>query len=614
MLIRFLKVSIAASSCLAFGAMAQEATVTFPNGATVTGVTNGFVDSFLGIQYGTVGEQRFSRSSLLTNNDEDVINATAFGPDCYQSYPDLPFLFHQPRPEAEECLFLNIWRPAAASSGGSTTNDDSSTLLPIMVWIHGGGLMIGSGAEEQHRGDTLAADQNVMVISINYRLGALGFLPQDDDGFGAMNGLWDQIVALQWIQANAVRFGGDVTKVTIFGESSGSESVCMLSVSPLAQGLFHRAIMQSGDCVYNPWMGGVPKDDIDIGLEAVDSLLNATGVSSLEELQDPSMVDGATLNLMAGAVGWHIVLDKEVLPEHPRELYQDASNIVPTDFLIGANSVEDLTFWGMTPDDFLQLAASPSGLNDTVYSLVGSQYGPDAADTVYEAYEAESNYDGDTAVSFAQFSGDWFIGCPSRVIALDIAEVLLPSSEERNVYLYQFAHFAITDPMVWFGYADVVNTTGWASHSAEIPYVFGTMDFWLPADGTPLAEVDYKMNHELMTRWASFAKTGSPNLLDDNEDSTTAIEREGNDDDGMAVWEPLSVSSPRVMLFQDGQGQMSDLAFKAKQCAAFPFGNEEESENNSSSASSQHNLVVMWSSSDVLLFCGFFVGILFVCW
>lgn len=590
----FIKLSVAASFCLALG-VAQEAKITLPNGSTVTGVSNGFADSFLGIKYGTVGEERFSRSSLVPiPENDDIINATAFGPDCYQSYPDLPEFFHQPRPEAEECLFLNIWRP---TSGGISSADDS--LLPIMVWIHGGGLMIGSGAEQQYRGGTLAADQNVMVISINYRLGALGFLPQDADGLGAMNGLWDQIIALQWVQANAAAFGGNVEKVTIFGESSGSESVCMLSVSPLAKGLFHRAIMQSGDCVYNPWMGGVPNDDIDIGLEAVDSLLNATGVSSLQELQDASLVDAATLNLMAGAIGWHIVLDKEVLPQHPRELYQDATKISPSDFLIGANSVEDLTFWGMTPKDYLQLASS--GLNETVYSFVDSQYGPDAAKKVYQAYEAKGNYDGDTVASFSQFSGDWFIGCPSRVLALDIAGVL--PSGERNVYLYQFAHFAITDPMVWFGYADFVNTTSWASHSAGLPFVFGTMDFWVPVNGT-LKEVDYKLNHEIMTRWANFAKTGSPNVLD--SDMEGVIER-GNVD--MVVWEPLSVSEPRVMLFQDGLGQMSDLAFKAKQCAAFPFGNEDDQEGEIISASGQNDPFGMWSGG--LLFFGL-LSILFL--
>ena len=569
---------MSASFFLAF-ALAQEAennasaTVTLPSGATIVGTSNGGVDSFLGIQYGEVGE-RFSRSSLVSIPDDDtvVINATVVGPDCHQAYPELPEFVHQPRPEAEECLFLNIWRPSGMSS------EDS---LPIMVWIHGGGFMIGSGAEQVYNGSNLARDQNVLVISINYRLGALGFLPQDPYGSLAMNGLFDQTIALQWIQANAQAFGGDTEQVTVFGESSGGESVCMLSVSPLSKGLFHRAIMQSGDCVYNNWMRGVPNEDIDFALEAVDALMNATGVTSFQELQNPELVDGATINFMSAASGWTesvIVLDKEVLPMHPRELYKDASNIVPSNFLIGANSNEDLTFWGMIPEDYLQLAAS--GLDESVHSLVGSKYGPDVADQVVRAYDADDNYDGDTVASFSHFHGDWYIGCPSRAIATDIAQVL-PSS--KTVYLYWFAHFAITDPVNHFGYDDYVNTTAWASHMAEIPFLFGNMDSWIPPSSsvdnnktTLLSAQDYEMSKEIMTRWANFAKTGTPNIMVIGGSEVELSRRS----DGMefTMWEPLSTTSqpPKVMLFVDGQGQMSTLEAKAKQCDAFPFGNDND--------------------------------------
>ena len=558
-----LKLSIAASfvACLVNG-QSQPIRVEFPNGAAFVGASKEGVDSFLGIQYGKVGE-RFSRSSLVNYppDDSTQVNAIDFGPDCHQVYFGFPEFLHQPRAEAEECLYLNIWRPSATSS-------KQTTLLPIMVWIHGGGLMIGSGANKVHDGTNLARSQQIIVISFNYRLGALGFLAQDTSGTGAMNGLFDQLNALQWIKTNAEAFGGDPEQVTIFGESSGSESVCMLSVSPLAKELFHRSIMQSGDCIYNPWAYGMPSDDIDTALQAVDTLMNATGAMSMEELRNSTLVDGAAVNTMAGANGWWIiVLDKEILPQHPRHLYLDASNIVPVDFMIGANSHEDLTPWGMSPEEYLGLAES--GLNETIHTLVGSKYGPQVAENVFDAYNARTNYDNDTVAAYSQFQSDWNIGCPTRAFASDILSVV-----SGDVYLYNFAHFAITDPAVHFGLDSFINTTSWASHEAEIPFVFGTLDYWKPMNSTISAQ-DQAMSDEIMTRWANFAKTGNPNLIDNEVDKVT-------------IWEPLaketaanslrggdtlaSFHEPLVMLFDQGQSQMSKLQSKAKQCAAFPFG------------------------------------------
>jgi carboxylesterase type B len=141
-------------------------TVAFPHGGSLTGTTMNHVDTFLGVQYAEVGE-RFSRSKLLDLTGAAMtINATMFGPNCHQGYPGLPEFLHQPREESEECLYFNIWRPS-----------NSSGLLSVMVWIHGGGFIIGSGADQVHHGANLAREQNVMVVTIDYRLGALGFLP-----------------------------------------------------------------------------------------------------------------------------------------------------------------------------------------------------------------------------------------------------------------------------------------------------------------------------------------------------------------------------------------------------------------------------------------------------
>jgi len=577
----FLKFSITASfvACLAHGQSRDKLiTVELLNGGAIAGTSNlkEGVDAFLGIQYGRVGE-RFSRSSLVSVDSAVVVNATEFGPNCHQGYSGMPEFLHQPRGEAEECLYLNIWRPSTPGGSGK--------LLPIMVWIHGGGFMIGSGADKVHDGTNLARDQQVIVISVNYRLGALGFLPQDSDGTGAMNGLFDQLNALQWIQSNAEAFGGDINQVTVFGESAGSESICMLSVSPLAKGLFHRAIMQSGDCIYNPWMYGVPSEDIGFALQAVDTLMNATGVASIQELRNSTLVDASTINYMSAASGWSIVvLDKEILPQHPRDLYRDASNIVPTDFMVGANSNEDVTFMGMSPEAYLQLAES--GLNESVHTLVGSKYGVKVAEQVLKAYDANAHHDNDTVSSFSQFHGDWYIGCPSRAFASDVAAMV-----SGDVYLYNFAHFAVTDPVVHWGLATYVNTTSWASHMAEIPFVFGMLECWQPSFvNSTIPEQDQAMSQEIMKRWANFAKNGNPNLVDN--------EVTGSANDASAIWEPLpketgsttaisslrgsealgSSGGPPVLVFDQGRSRMSKLDAKTKQCAAFPFSDRATSD------------------------------------
>lgn len=147
----------------------------------------------------------------------------------------------------EECPYLNVWRP-----------EGNQTDLATMVWIHGGGFAIGSGADQIHSGANLARDQNVLLVSLNYRLGLLGFLPQDELGTGGMNGIHDQIIALEFVKKYISFFGGNVDNITVFGESAGAESICMLIVAPAARGLFRRAILQSGECVNNNYIYGIP--------------------------------------------------------------------------------------------------------------------------------------------------------------------------------------------------------------------------------------------------------------------------------------------------------------------------------------------------------------------
>jgi para-nitrobenzyl esterase len=512
----------------------------------VVGSSDAGVDSFLGIQYAQVGE-RFSRSTLQDLEDWPVWNVTSFGPNCHQSYPGLPDFILNPRASDEECLYLNIWRPSNRTS--------NNTPLTTMVWIHGGGLAIGSGSEEVTQGTNLARDHDVMVISLNYRLGALGFMPSEGENGSTLNGLRDQIVALEWIQTYITSFGGDPNAVTIFGESAGGESICMLSVSPLAEGLFQRAVMESGECINNDWNGGVPREDLGYGVEVVNALVNATGASSVADLSDPVLFPAAELNLVAAGVGWPVILvDGYVLPEHPSELYKDANNIVPVDFLVGSNSYEGVYFMGAPPEVYMGMAA---GIESWAVGLVGEVHGKTASD----AYSADDLFNGDQPAAFAQFNGDYSIRCPTREFA-SIAASKVPG----NVYLYNFAHFSYTDPMVFFGLHEYIeDTTSWASHMAELPFVFGTLEAWDPDDpiNLPVGAKDYSLSAEMQARWVAFAKTGNPNV------PNFSLWEEVPDD---ASSTSNSATDIPVLVFHDGESQMQSVPEKVAQCSALQYG------------------------------------------
>jgi len=248
----------------------------------LAGVDEDGVDSFKGIQYAVVGD-RFSRSTLIDDvviADGDTaassIDATSYGPFCYQSMVPGSALVFAGVQEDEECLYLNVWRPSSAS------NDTS--LLPVMVWIHGGGFVFGSGAEPIYNGAKMAGTQNVVVVTINYRLGLFGGLVTGENGEGGANFLEDQINALRWVQDHIESFGGDPNDVTIFGESAGAISVCVLAVSPLAQGLFRRSIQQSGECIF----GIIQPNTAEQGANLTQQVLRATGASSISDLGDAS--------------------------------------------------------------------------------------------------------------------------------------------------------------------------------------------------------------------------------------------------------------------------------------------------------------------------------------
>lgn len=417
----------------------------------VQGIENGGLTVFKGIPFAAppIGELRW-RAPIAPQPWSGVRDADRFAPVCMQigSYPpDAP-----PEPSSEDCLYLNIWVPA-----NTPPPDKSGGGLPVMVWIFGGGLLSGSASTPLYAGDELAS-RGVILVTASYRLGVLGFLAHPELSRESARhvsgnyGLLDQIAALSWVQRNIAAFGGDPHRVTVFGQSSGSISISVLTSSSLARGLFQRAIGESGG-LFEPVK--LMSDFKLAGAEQTGlAFAAASGATSLAQLRAKAAADLLKTRFIP-----HAVIDGYLLTESPYETYR-AGRQNPVDLLIGSNAEEGRYFLpqqSITADNLHAL------LSEDFPSAIVRLVGP-------------SRPDGDAAAraAFIDFEGQmrfgWDMWAWARV-------------SRGPVYLYRFAG---------------VQSDG-ASHGAEMPYVFGH-------GGT-----DPVLTAAVPAYWTQFAKTGDPN-------------------------------------------------------------------------------------------------------
>ncbi len=355
-----------------------------------TGTLEGAVDSsnsvtvFRGIPYAAppVGDLRW-RPPQPTQPWRGVRAAQQHGRNCiqHQPYGDIdPFAAGV----SEDCLYLNVWTK-------SPGRPSSPFPLPVLVWIHGGGFWAGFGGEERHNGAALAK-KGAVVVTLNYRLGAFGFLAhpslaRESPHHAAGNyGLLDQIAALQWVQRNIARFGGDPSRVTIFGESAGGFSVGSLIASPLAKGLFQRAILESGTGVG----GGIaPRNDARaVALRFADSLrVYGAGPDAAAHLRalNPDTVLAASLHLgPPGAPAFYPVVDGWVLPHAvDSTIASGKANIVPV--IAGTNRDEGDEWMGAPTRTFARFMSSHGA---PTYVYVFSRVGDDSANRARGAYHS----------------------------------------------------------------------------------------------------------------------------------------------------------------------------------------------------------------------------------
>jgi len=448
----------------------------------VEGVTDADVRTFLGLPYAAppVGDLRW-REPQPVAPWPGVRKAAAFGPRCPQAriFDDMVF---RDEPSAD-CLYLNVWTPARSADAK----------LPVMVWIHGGGFQAGSASEPRQDGARLAR-KGVVVVGINYRLGVFGFLAHpsltEESGRGASGnqGLIDQVAALRWVRENIAAFGGDPENVTIFGESAGSFAVSALVASPLARGLVHRAIGESGAYVGRHALD--PKG-LAASEELGSKLAASLGADSLAALRakpaDEVLKAALALRLQPGFAP---SVDGYVWPKDPNDIYA-AGEQARVPLLAGSNADEVRA--GVVLGKERPTATSFA-------EQTRSRFGA-AADSLLKVYPAGS--DEEAVESAAALAGDLFLAYATWKWT-DVHG----RTGGAPVYRYSFDRKIPVAPGTKVNGKPATAADVGARHAGEIEYVFGALD---SQPTVPWEATDRQLSDLLMSYWSNFARTGDPN-------------------------------------------------------------------------------------------------------
>lgn len=467
-----------ASRCVQTPSAPDDPHVVVTEAGEVRGMPAGAATAFLGIPYAAppVGERRF-RAPEPHTCWEGVREATSYGRVCPQMLPS------GSRFGDEDCLFANVWTPEARAT----------TRRPVLVFIHGGAYEFGSGNQDLvlegsgnlYDGRTLASEHDAVIVTINYRLGSLGFMAhpalsaEDPHGSSGNYGTLDQIAALRWVQGNIAAFGGDPDRVMIFGESAGGLSTCLLLATPLARGLFHAAIVESGGC------------QVATQATRFEQGANIAADVGCDDAADPvACLRAAPASKFVVAFGkdgfagpepsrmWEMMhgpnIDGHVFVEPPLVTLREGRHAkVPVVF--GSNS-----------DEF-EIFLPPMGLCSDYYAFVGVTFGARADEVIakYSCFAFATPRDAAVAVMT-----DHMFTCEARRMAR--AAQAGGSAVRRYFFTRAYTNHAL-------GALD-------AFHVAELPFVFRTFDVL----SYPPTAADLELSRHIGGYWARLAATGDP--------------------------------------------------------------------------------------------------------
>lgn len=463
---------------LLLGAMTVQAAspVVRAPGGSLEGVDQGQTQAFLGVPFAAppVGELRW-RAPQPATRLKGTRKAVEFGASCMQSWPVPAFGPYTPEfvdtpAVSEDCLFLNIWRPALSARN-----------LPVFVWVHGGAFLGGSGAVPVYDGKGLAS-RGAVVVTINYRVGVFGFLAHP--ALSAENalktsgnyGLLDQVAALKWVRDNIAAFGGDPQRVTISGQSAGAASIESLLVMPAARGLFQRAIVQSGPGIGigSPPLATAEKDGLafakrfgELDIAKLRALPATRIQAEMEKVMAAPGPDGGRPN-----VPFLPVTDGKVLPADPDDPRAVVASQVP--LIIGYTSDE-------------ALAPPPASIAD-FERHVRTRFGASAT-RLLALYPHATN--AEAAESARVLARDTYMG--ALVLWLEGRA----GAGKPPIFAYRFDQAVPVAKPPSFG----------AFHTAEVPYLFGAMDTRL----RPYGEADRRVSTLLQDYWLNFMRNGDPN-------------------------------------------------------------------------------------------------------
>ncbi|XP_049958875.1 acetylcholinesterase-like isoform X4 [Schistocerca serialis cubense] len=476
-------------------------------GSTATSVYNTSYTAFLGVPYAEppVGELRF-QDPQPAGSWEGVRNATSYGSDCVQSSGD----------GSEDCLYLNVFVPGVPEEGAG---------LPVLFWVHGGGFVVGSGSDQEHGPDFLVS-YGVILVTINYRLGPLGFLSTGDEVVPGNAGVKDQHLALTWVKQNIASFGGDPDLVTLQGQSAGGMAVSLHLVSPLSSGLFSRLIIQSGNFIGSSApleaarrnafrLGAALGFETDDSQQLVDFLRS---VNATDLLVDSSLILTDEEKLLYSYALWspHIEAEHDgaFISEPPIQPLIDG-RFLRVPIMTGVTSAE-IGFGILNQPDRINT------LNNQFVESVGPclhlstvEEQQAAAAKVREFYFGNDTISADNPDALVYFNIDKGSFEAADALVRKVTEIT-----DLPVFYYEFDYRG-----------EHVNATEWGvTHSGELPFLFLRKDTEYNLD--PNSEED-KVRRNILRYWTNFAKYGTPTPEADP-----------------IVWEPYNNSNRSYMLMQ----------------------------------------------------------------